>query len=813
MENIWQDIRFAIRMLAKNPGFAAIAVVTLALGIGANTSIFTVVNAEMLRPLPFHDPSRLVTVFETSSRSNQKSSAVSYANFADWRAQNQVFEKIAVFEPGSATLTGVDKPAHIQSAMVSADLFPLLGATPEIGRQFTTEEDTAHHHLVMLSDHFWRQQFGSDPGIIGRPITLDSVVHTVVGVMPPEFAFPLQRVPVDAWTTVSMLEESSDGSPPMSENHGAHFLHSIARLKQGVSLAQAQSAMDVIANGLAKQYPNSNKYSGVRLVAMQQQMTAQIRPALLVMALAVGFVLLIACANVANLLLARATARSREIAIRTALGAGRTRLVGQLLTESLLLGICAGVLGIVLAIWGTAVLVRLSPENLPRASEIRIDGTVLAFTIALSLLTGVIFGLAPALQVSRANITDSLKEGSLNATTGRERHRTRSALVVLEMALALVLMVSAGLLIRSLTNLQHVNPGFDSHNVMTSQVDLPDVRYPYAKQGVFAQQLMAKISALPGAESAGAIFPLPMSGSEIRTSFEIQGKTVAESEIDHASVRCIAGDYFGTMRIAVLDGRTFTEKDASDSEPVVIVNQAFAQQFFPGENVIGKHIKPGISADGPSKMREVVGVVGNVKFQDLATEWMPEVYIPYSQVPIGGMTIVARTATSPHSLARPIADAVRSLDPNIPAYDPKTVQDYLDGTIAVPRFSTFLLSIFASIALALTAVGLYGVISYSVAQRTHEIGIRMALGAQPTQMLRLVVGQGLRLALAGAAVGLIAGFAFTHFLQGMVFGIRTSDPLSFAGVVVLLLAVVALASYVPARRAMRVDPMVALRYE
>ena len=815
MGMLLQDIRYGIRMLMKNPGFTIIAVFTLALGIGANTAIFSIVNAELLRPLPFRDSGRLVSVATGNSRMHSSNGSSSYPDFADWRSQNQVFEKMAAYTDAAFTLTGQENPAHLEGASVSAEMFDLLGVSPELGRTFQAGEDEPNHHVVIISDHLWKQQFGSDPGIIGRIITIDHTGYTVVGVMPPNFRYPLQREPEAMWSTLSALNETSDNSPAMAQQRGAHFLSCIARLKPGVTLAQAQAAMDVIASSLSKQYPDTNKYMSVHLRSEQERLIGAIRPALLVMMIAVGLVLLIACVNVANLLLARATTRGREIAIRTAMGAGRVRVARQLLTESLLLAIFAGVLGTAFAFWGSDVLVRLSPENLPRVAEIHIDGWALAFTASLSLLTGILFGLAPALQSTHSNIVEALKEGSLSTTAGRSRHGLRSSLVIVEMALALILLVSAGLLIRSLIRLQNVNPGFDPHNVMTGSLDLPDAKYSNPKKAEFFRELTPLLNALPGVQSAAAVFPLPMSGDEIRTSFQIEGRPVAKSDEPHTSVRIVTPNYFSTMRIPLLQGRDFTERDEAKATPVLIVNQAFAQQFFPGENPVGKHIQPGISNGGPgtAAMREIVGVVGNVKFEDLTTEFSPESYIPYGQLQFGSVTIVARSSKDPEGLAKPIASVVQSLDKDLPAYAPKTIEQYLDGTIAVPRFNTFLLAIFAALAMILTAVGLYGVISYSVAQRTHEIGIRMALGAQPSDMMRLVVGQGIRLALFGVGLGLVAAFGLTRLLSSLLFGVSATDPLSFAIVVAMLFAVVLLACYIPARRALRVDPMVALRYE
>ncbi len=523
METLLQDIRYGIRMLAKNPGFTAIAVLTLALGIGANTAIFSVVNAELLRPLPFRDSGQLVRVASANARIHTVSGAVSYPDFADWRSQNHVFQDMAAYTDSSFALTGIEQPAHLQAATVTAGMFNLLGASPELGRGLQPEDDEPHHHVVVLSHSLWKERFGGDPQIIGRVITLDNSAYTVVGVMPASFQYLLQRDAPALWSSFSPLRESSTDSPTMADQRDAHFLRVIARMKPGVKLAEAQANMDVIAASLAQQYPDSNKYFGTRVVSEQEELTHSIRPALFVMMVAVGFVLLIACVNVANLLLARATGRTREIAIRSALGAGRQRVVRQLLTESFLLALLAGALGMLLAIWGSAALVRFSPANLPRIAEIQMDGWVLAFTMGLSLATGIVFGLAPALQVSHANIVDALKEGALSSTAGRGRHALRSSLVIVQMALALVLLVSSGLLIRSLVHLQNVNPGFDPHNVMTSNVDLPDAKYTDAKKAQYFKALMPQLKALPGVQSAAGIYPLPMGGDEIRTSFRLMG--------------------------------------------------------------------------------------------------------------------------------------------------------------------------------------------------------------------------------------------------------------------------------------------------
>jgi putative ABC transport system permease protein len=814
MDKLWQDLKYGIRMLTKSPGFTAIAVLTLALGIGANTAIFSVVNAELLRPLPFRDSSQLVSIGTSNSRIHSVSGAMSYPDFLDLRSQNRVLENMAAYTDTSVTLTGVDQPAHLIGAQVSASLFDVLGATPELGRTFTPEEDQPHHHVVILSHQIWKSRFAGDPQIIGRTILLDKSGYTVVGVMPPSFQFPLSREATTIWTTMSAFQETPDNTPGMAQERGAHFLRSIGRLKPGVTVAQVQAGMDVIMSSLSKQYPDTNKYWIAHVSSEQYRMTRAIRPALFVMMIAVGFVLLIACVNVANLLLARATARTREIAIRAALGAGRNRLVKQLLTESFVLAVVAGVLGLLLAMWGSEILVRLSPDQLPRTSEIHVDGFVMAFTLGIAVFTGLLFGLAPAMHVSHSSIVDSLKEGALSTTASKARFSLRNSLVVVEMALALILLVSAGLLIRSLIRMQDVNPGFDPHNVVTANIDLPDAKYSDAQKAAFFQNLIPKMSGLPGIQSAAAVYPLPMGGDEIRTTFEIEGRPVAKSDEALTSLRDITPNYFATMRIPLLQGRDFDVREQPKSTPVVIVNEALARQFFSGENPIGKHIKPGISAGADQPvMREIIGVVGNVKHSDLVSDFTPESYIPSAQIPFGSMTLVARSSQEPHSVAKMLTGTVQSMDPDIPTYAWKTAEEYLDGTLSVPRFNTVLLALFAGLAMVLTAVGLYGVISYTVAQRTHEIGIRMALGAKPQDMMKLIVGQGFQLGLVGVGIGCTVAVGLTHFLSSLLFGVTATDPISYVGVIVLLFTVVVVACYVPARRAMRVDPMVALRHE
>ena len=810
---IWQDIRYGIRMLRKSPSVSLVATIALALGIGANTAIFSVVNAVLLRPLPFPDSDALMSVFEKDQTRGLARGSYSYPNFFDLRQQNHVFEHIAAYHDSDFIMTGGGDPVRLQGAVVTADLFPVLGVSPILGRTFLPNEDkpTETGRVVVLSQRLFASRFNSDASTLNKQITLDGKSYTIIGVMPHGFEFPIQNEPLDLWTTIA---DDAAGTSAATAQRGAHFLHLIARLKPGVSQVQAQADVDTIAARLEQQYPDTNTHKGIQVESALTALVGDIRPALLILLGAVGCVLLIACANVANLQLARAMRRHKEISIRSALGASQAQLVRQLLTESILLSLAGGALGLGLAVWWSDLLITLGKKDIPRAIQVGLDWRVLGFTLVVSVLTGVIFGLVPALHSAKTELTESLKEG--RGAGGSARHnRIRGLLVVVELAVAVVLLVGAGLLIQSLWRLRHISSGLQSQNVLTFNVAVPEVRYSSEKQARFYRDLLTRVRTLPGVQSASAILPLPLSGDRFQISFQIDGRPVAPKDQPSADMFVTEANYFRTMGIPILNGRDFEDRDEHKSTPVVIVTDTFARQFFPGENPIGKRIKPGIASweDEKPTMREIVGVVADVRNRALNTEPKPAYYLPQSQVPFNQLILVMKTAGDPNSLISSATREVRLMDQELPVFGVKTMDEYIAGSVAAPRFNTTLLSIFAAVALVLTVIGLYGVMSYSVAQRTNEIGIRMALGAQTRDVLQLIVKQGLQLVLIGLVLGLAGALALTRLLSSLLFGVKTKDPATFVAIAVLLALVSLLACYVPAWRATKVDPLEALRYE
>jgi len=753
-----------------------------------------------------------MSVFETTQLRGRNS--YSYPNFFDLREQNQVFEKIAAYHTSDFILTGSGEAARVQGAIVTSDMFPLLGVSPMLGRSFAAEEDKPGEsgRVVVLSQSLFERRFNSDPNLINQAITLDGTKYTVVGVMPRSFQFPIQNEPVDLWTTIA---GDASGASPITAQRGAHFLNLVARLKPGITQQQAQADVNTIAARLEQQYPDTNSRKGILVESALNALVGDIRPALLILLGAVACVLLIACANVANLLLARATSRYREMAIRSALGATRVRVVRQMLTESVLLSVVGGGVGLVLAVWWSDLLIALGKEDIPRALQVGVDWRVLAFTAGLSVLTGIVFGLVPAFHSSKSELTETLKEGGRGAGTGSRRNRMRGALVVAELAIAVVLLVGAGLLIQSLWRLQKVTSGLDTENVLTLSVALPDVKYNGEKQSQFFQQLRSKLEALPGVRSASDVIPLPLSGDRFSISFQIEGRPVPKKDEPVGDFFAADAGYFKTMGIPILKGRDFNQFDQHKSTPVVIVTETLAKTHFPGEDPIGKRIHPGINTFDNEKapMREIVGVVADVRNRSLNIEPRPAYYVPITQVPFPQMSIVVKTTGDPHALIPTVTREVTQFEKDLPVFSVKTMNEYLASSVAAPRFNTTLLSIFAGVALVLTIIGLYGVMSYSVAQRTNEIGIRMALGAQTHNVVSLVVAQGLKLVLLGLTIGLVGAFAASRIVKSLLFGVTTKDPLTFALAAVVLGVVGLLACYLPARRATKVDPIEALRCE
>ncbi len=711
-------------------------------------------------------------------------------------------------------MTGRGEPARLQGAVVTADLFPLLGVAPLLGRHFLPEEDkpSSTGRVAILSQSLFQRRFNSDPSILNQPITLDGRPFMVVGVMPAHFEFPIQNEPVELWTTIA---GDAAGSEPVTTQRGAHFLRVVARLKPGVTEEQAQAEVTAIAARLEQQYPDQNTNKSLRVESALSAMVGEVRPALLILLGAVACVLLIACANVANLLLARATSRHKEMAIRAALGASRARVIRQLLTESVILSLIGGAVGLLLAVWWSDLLVALGKEDIPRAIHVGVDWRVLGFTAGVSILTGLIFGLVPAFHSSKSELVESLKEGGRGTGDGARRNPIRSVLVVAELAVAVVLLVCAGLLIQSLWRLQKVKSGLTPENVLTFNVGLPEVKYNSDKQSRFFADLKTRLESAPGVQSASSIFPLPLSGDRFSISFAIEGRPVEPKDEPSADFFTTGVGYFKTMGIPIIKGRDFDQRDQHGSTSVIIITEEFARQHFPNEDPIGKRIHPGISSiEGEdSTMREIVGIVGDVRNRGLSTPPRSAYYVPHTQIPFSQMVVVAKTNIEPRTLIPTVTNDVASMDADLPLFGVKTMDEYLSASVAASRFSTTLLSIFAVVALVLTVVGLYGVMSYSVAQRTNEIGIRLALGAQTGDVLLMIIKQGSRLILLGLGIGLVGAFALTRLVESLLFGVTTKDPFTFAAVALLLALVALLACYVPAWRATKVDPMEALRCE
>jgi predicted permease len=809
MQTLWQDLRYGARMLWKNPGFTLIAVITLALGVGANTAIFSVANTALLRPLPYQNPDELVMVWETAPKLGFPHNDVAPANFIDWRDQNRVFTQIAAFGGASLSLTGRGEPERIEGERVSASLFPLLGVTPALGRVFTEQEDRSDAQgVIVLSHSLWQRRFGGDTGIIGQSLTLSNHPYTVVGVMPAHFRFPGREQ--EFWVPMAFEPDEAAG-------RGDHYLSVVARLKPGVTRRQAQAEMDAIAARLQQQYPRTNTDQGVALVPLHEEFAGAIRKPLLILMGVAGFVLLIACANLTNLLLARATQRASELTIRAALGAGRMRLIRQLLTESVLLALSGGAVGALLAIWGVDLLETLVPENLAQARGVVVDWRVLSFSATVSLLTGVVFGLAPALQISKLNLTEALKEGGRSGAGGGSRGRLRGALVIGEIALSLVLLTGAGLMIKSFYRLTGVDPGFQPDKSLTMRMHMTGAKYgDSVKRRTFYDNMLQQVQSIPGVQSAGVITQLPLTTQGLSFTFALEGQPpMPVSNLPIAVFRVISQDYFRAIGVPLLRGRSFTPQDSADAQAVVVINRTMAERFWPGQEALGKRFKIG-SSDSPNPLMMVVGVVGDVRQSSLDQVLKPEMYVSHLQdrrffaIP---RDLVVRTTGDPLAMAAAVRAEIWKLDKELPLYQVRTMEQILSASVVGQRFNMLLLTVFAALALLLATVGIYGLMSYATAQRAREIGVRLALGARARDVLRLVMKQGLILTVSGVAIGLAGAFALTRIMTGLLFGVSATDPVTFTLIAALLTLVALVACWIPARRAAKFDPMVALRCE
>ncbi len=814
MSTLLQDVKYGLRMLAKNPGFTAVAVLTLALGIGVNTAIFSVVNGVLLNPMPYPQPDRLVALY--SRRVQFQRGSISYPNFLDWVRENRSFSALAAFRSDNFTLTGAGEPERVPAEMVSASFFPLLGVKPVIGRSFTAQEDQlGGAPVVMLSGGFWKGNFGASPDVLGKALTLNGTSYTIVGVIPSSFYYTGGNFdPGDVYVPIGQWNR-----PMFRDRRAAMGTNAVGRLKPGVTFEQARADMDALGRHLAEEYPEANKDTGITLVTLKQNAVGNIRPYLLVLLAAVGFVLLIACVNVANLMLARSTGRAREFAIRIALGAGRRRIIRQLLTESVLLALAGGALGILVATWGLQAALKVLPEALPRVQEVHLDGHVLLFTLAASLLTGILFGLAPALKTSPAGIQATLKEGGREATAAH--HRTQSAFVVAEVALALVLLAGAGLMIRSLDALWNVDPGFDPRHILSFRAGFPRIESPEAIRAMW-RQLHDNLEAIPGVQAASITLASKPTRSDSEAPFWLEGepKPTSNSQMKISLYYLVEPDYLKVMQIPLERGRFLTSNDTAHAPFVIVIDDRFAQLYFPGQNPVGKRV----NFDVLNATAEIVGVVGHIKQWGLdegasspvlAQSYMSVYQIPEQFVPLTGssLAVFVRMQGSPLAEIGSIAHALHQINSQSVMYGTESMEAILSDSLSSRRFSMILMGVFAALALLMASIGIYGVISYLTGQRTHEMGIRMALGAERRDVLKLVIGQGLKLAIFGVAIGVVGALALTRFLASLLYGVKPTDPLTFTAVSLILIAVAVLACYVPARRASRVDPMVALRYE
>jgi putative ABC transport system permease protein len=818
---LWHDIRYGMRMLVKNPGVTIVVIIALALGIGANSAIFSVINAVLLRPLPYEQSERLIFLNERSPVLDEMS--ISYPNFLDWRAHNQTFEKMGVFNRASYNLTGAGEAERILAGQVSADLFAALRVNAAQGRVFTNEEDRpGGTPVVVLSYALWQRRFGGQMSILNQPINLNGKSYTVIGIMPESYLFPTR---VEMWVPVGQLSDQ----PSWKERGNHPGLYGVARLKPGATFEQAQADMNNIGANLEKQYPDSNAGTRPRLRSLLEISVGDVRRALWVIFGAVGFVLLIACANIANLLLARATARRKEMAIRTAVGASRLRIARQMLTESILVSLVGGGIGLFLAYWGVQLILYVSPTAIPRSREIGLDWTVLSFTIAVSFVTGIVFGLFPAIQAGHVDVNETLKESG-RSTSGRQW--LRSSLVVVEVATTLVLLIGAGLMIRSFYMLRQVNPGFSDQYLTTVNLALPQKKYTTEEAQIsFYNRVLENIRTLPGVEWTAAASGLPLGNNGNQTGFTIEGQPLPPREqTPLMEVSVVTPDYFRAMNIPVLRGRVFTDhddrsnlagKDLSKLDEnrrrqaaltSIVVDEEFARRHWPNENAVGKRIRIGRDKDNP--VLEVIGVVGRVKMESLnENSDRVQGYLPFAQVPRSGMTLIIKGASDPNQLISAVRAAVKDIDPDQPIYNPRTMDEIRAESVAPERLNLTLLSLFAGLALVLAIVGIYGVMSYSVTQRTHEIGIRMAVGARPVDVFKMILGNGMKLALIGVGIGLVLAFVLTRFMATMLFGVAPTDATTFAAISVLLIAVALLACYLPGRRATKVEPTISLRYE